>query len=248
MRESFKKHKKIYIIIILLFIVAFLSVTGYVLYKKVYLDINKLNIKLNGDKAITLKLDEEYKELGAKASFRNKSLTNNIKVKGSVDTKKVGEYKLTYIVKKENLKKELTRTIKVIDDVNPVITLTGNSKISLTVGDDYKEPGFVANDNYDGNITDKVVVTNNIDKNKKGNYEVVYKVSDTSNNSFEIKREVEYKEKVKSLPNIGSSASRIAVLNYHFFYDENTEKGNQSIFISTRKFEEQLKYLKDNNY
>ena len=81
MRESFKKHKKIYIIIILLFIADFLSVTGYILYKKVYLDINKLNIKLNGDKAITLKLDEEYKELGAKASFRNKNLTNNIKVK-----------------------------------------------------------------------------------------------------------------------------------------------------------------------
>lgn len=248
LKEKSKKKKIVLIVLITVLAILILSFTSYILYKKVYLDINKLNIKLNGDKAITLKLDEEYKELGAKASFRNKSLTNNIKVKGSVDTKKVGEYKLTYIVKKENLKKELTRTIKVIDDVNPVITLTGDSKISLTVGDDYKEPGFVANDNYDGNITDKVVVTNNIDKNKKGNYEVVYKVSDTSNNSFEIKREVEYKEKVKSLPNIGSSASRIAVLNYHFFYDENTEKGNQSIFISTRKFEEQLKYLKDNNY
>ena len=247
-KEKSKKKKIVLIVLITVLAILILSFTSYVLYKKVYLDINKLNIKLNGDKAITLKLDEEYKELGAKASFRNKSLTNNIKVKGSVDTKKVGEYKLTYIVKKENLKKELTRTIKVIDDVNPVITLTGDSKISLTVGDDYKEPGFVANDNYDGNITDKVVVTNNIDKNKKGNYEVVYKVSDTSNNSFEIKREVEYKEKVKSLPNIGSSASRIAVLNYHFFYDSKTEVCNELICEPVDKFREQLDYLRDNEF
>lgn len=241
-----KKILLISLIILLSFLVLFF--TCYILYKNVYLDINKLSIKLNGDKNITLKLDDEYKELGAKASFRSKSLTNNIKLKGNVDTKKIGVYKITYIIKKENLIKELVRTINVIDDINPVITLTGDSKISLTVGDDYKEPGYIANDNYDGDITDKVVVTNNIDKNKKGNYEVIYKVSDTSNNSFEVKREVEYKEKVKLLPSNDSTATRIAVLNYHFFYDEAYEKGNQSIFISTKKFEEQLKYLKDNNY
>ena len=110
LKEKSKKKKIVLIVLITVLAILILSFTSYILYKKVYLDINKLNIKLNGDKAITLKLDEEYKELGAKASFRNKSLTSNIKVKGSVDTKKVGEYKLTYIVKIENLKKECKST------------------------------------------------------------------------------------------------------------------------------------------
>lgn len=44
-------------------------------------------------------------------------------------------------------------------------------------------------------------------------------------------------------------ANSIAVLNYHFFYD--ASKGqtcNESICLEASKFEEQLKYLKDNNY
>ena len=40
----------------------------------------------------------------------------------------------------------------------------------------------------------------------------------------------------------------IAVLNYHFFYDETKEACNESICLSTQKFREQLDYLKQNNY
>ncbi len=38
-------------------------------------------------------------------------------------------------------------------------------------------------------------------------------------------------------------------MNYHFFYDDTLgEKCNQIICLKTSKFEEQLKYLSDNNY
>ena len=46
----------------------------------------------------------------------------------------------------------------------------------------------------------------------------------------------------------GEKATQIAVLNYHFFYDKKTETCYEDICIDTTKFEEQLKYLKDNNY
>lgn len=46
----------------------------------------------------------------------------------------------------------------------------------------------------------------------------------------------------------GESATDIAVLNYHFFYDKKTEKCNQTICLDIKKFEEQLKYLKENNF
>ena len=40
----------------------------------------------------------------------------------------------------------------------------------------------------------------------------------------------------------------IAVLNYHFFYDEVSGGCNESICLPVQKFKEHLKYLKDNNY
>ena len=44
-------------------------------------------------------------------------------------------------------------------------------------------------------------------------------------------------------------AKNIAVLNYHFFYDKNNgESCGESICLEKNKFEEHLKYLKDNNY
>lgn len=44
-------------------------------------------------------------------------------------------------------------------------------------------------------------------------------------------------------------ATSIAVLNYHFFYDkQNGMSCNESICLDIAKFEEQLKYLKDNGY
>ena len=243
--------KKWYVALTVLIVLIILLVTGYVLYKNIYMNKTNLLIELNGKNKITINYDDKYKEEGAKASFRSNDISNDIKVKGKVYTKKLGTYKITYSIRKSGLGKSLyknvIREVKVVDQDKPVITLSGDSKISLTVGDEYKEPGYSATDNYDGDITDKVIVTNNINKDKKGEYELLYKVSDSSDNSYEIKRQVSYKEK-KALPSMTGNASRIAVLNYHFFYDEATEKGNQSIFISTKKFEEQLKYLKDNNY
>lgn len=47
----------------------------------------------------------------------------------------------------------------------------------------------------------------------------------------------------------GKKAKEIPVLNYHFFYNPLLgEKCNETICLDINKFEEHLKYLKDNNY
>lgn len=56
-------------------------------------------------------------------------------------------------------------------------------------------------------------------------------------------------ENVYVAPPVSPYATQVAVLNYHFFYDGS--QGNhcgESICLDSRKFEEQLKYLKDNGY
>ncbi len=53
----------------------------------------------------------------------------------------------------------------------------------------------------------------------------------------------------KGLPSTDSKASSIAVINYHFFYDSSLGEGcNENICLDTKKFREQLQFLKDNGY
>ena len=223
---------------------------AYMYYDKVYLEkTSKISIELNGEKNIEIELNSEYEELGAKAKYRDEDITKSIKISGEVDNTKVGNYKITYMASTKKKSKKIERIITVVDKTPPVIKLKGDNPISVYQNEDYKEPGFTATDNYDGDLTKEVISTNNIDKTKLGTYEVVYKVSDKSGNEVEVKRTVKVVTAFKTLPNINAKATKIAVLNYHFFYDPTKkEYSGDGNFTSVQTFEEQLKYLKDNNY
>ena len=45
----------------------------------------------------------------------------------------------------------------------PVIELSGDSEMTIEAGTQYEEPGFSADDNYDGDLTEKVEKNNDID-------------------------------------------------------------------------------------
>ena len=76
----------------------------------------------------------------------------------------------------------------VTDKINPVIKLNGEESINIFINEKYKEPGYTAYDNIDGDITSKVTRINNI-KNEVGSYEIIYKVVDSSNN-ITVKRRI----------------------------------------------------------
>ncbi|MBR5662378.1 MAG: DUF5011 domain-containing protein [Bacilli bacterium] len=250
-RSSKKMILKLTIITFIITILAGVAFYGaYMYYDKVYLEkTSKIKITLNGDKNIELELNQEYEEFGATAKFRDKDITKSIKISGEVDNKKVGSYKISYTASTKNKSKKVERTITVVDKTAPVIKLKGNNPLSMYQNEEYKEPGFTATDNYDGDITSSVTSTNNIDKTKLGTYEVVYKVEDSSGNTAEEKRTVKVVTAFKTLPSLNAKATKIAVLNYHFFYDASKkEYSGDGNFTSVQTFEEQLKYLKDNNY
>lgn len=76
------------------------------------------------------------------------------------------------------------------DIEKPNITLSGSNTSYLYLGSTYKEPGYKATDNCSGNLTNKVVITNNINNQKTGTYYVTYKVTDEYNNTTTVKRTV----------------------------------------------------------
>lgn len=77
---------------------------------------------------------------------------------------------------------------KIQDTNSPKIELTNGNVVYLIKNEQYNEPGFVANDDCDGNITDKVVVSGEVNPSVSGSYTINYKVSDSNGNITEINR------------------------------------------------------------
>lgn len=235
-----KKYKKN---ILILFILVIILVSAFLLYDLVYLEYeSRPNIKLIGKIREEINLDEKYIEKGAKAYLRGKNISERIVKSGEVNAKKVGEYKIRYTVLNNKGRKRTTiiRKVLVIDNIKPIITLIGKNEISIYLNSQYVEKGYKAIDNVDGDITDKVKVTNNINITKLGQYLFTYSVTDASNNKMEITR------KVNVVRNKGTG---IAVLMYHFFYDKSAGgNASNSNYIEISTFESHISYLKQNNY
>lgn len=52
------------------------------------------------------------------------------------------------------------------------------SNITINIGEKYKEPGYKAYDSNGKDLTDEVIITNNINSNKPGTYTIIYKFKD----------------------------------------------------------------------
>lgn len=186
-----KLKKKVIIVIIILLLITLLGLIYYFCFQKEKEINHNVLFTLNEPLIQIVEYGEEYQELGAKVLIDNIDKSSMIKIdKENLNIKVLGEYKIKYYIVFNNKEYNYYRTVKVVDRTTPELTLEGNTKITMLVKETYKELGYKATDNYDGDITDKVIVENNIIAEKEGTYEVTYKVSDSSGNTKEAKREV----------------------------------------------------------
>ena len=70
------------------------------------------------------------------------------------------------------------------DETAPLITMLGKSPDTLIVktATSYNDPGATATDNEDGDVTDNIVVSTNINTNVVGSYRIYYNVEDKAGN------------------------------------------------------------------
>lgn len=250
-----KKRTIIYCEIIAVIILA--VVTGIAVY------FNNQNnaiptIFLIGEDNIVLELNDNYEEQGAKAFINENDISGNIILEGQVDTSKVGEYKLKYTIFNLMNKNPISveRIVNVVDKTAPEITLKGKAEVTINVDDTYKDEGCTAFDNYDGDITNKISIIGEVDTKKEGTYTITYRVIDSSNNTAEATRKIIVKKKAIAVTDSSSTTSKVntskrglPVLMYHFFYDKSKgENGADANWMEVSAFENQMKYLADNNY
>ena len=118
-------------------------------------------------------------------------LTGKVKTDGEVDVKKTGDYVLTYTVEDSSGNKaEEKRTIHVVDTTAPIITLAGENTVYVQNGENYTEAGYMAQDGCDGDITDRVTVSGDVDTSTAGSYILTYEVKDSSGNEASMQRTV----------------------------------------------------------
>ena len=83
------------------------------------------------------------------------------------------------------------RVVSHYDALPPTILLQGAKTILIHIGESYEDPGYIALDNVDGEITDRVIVEGEVDIFKPGIYSLQYKVSDSHGNWSMALRTVE---------------------------------------------------------
>jgi len=71
------------------------------------------------------------------------------------------------------------------DTEAPIIVLKGSVTQNVALNSTYVEPGYTATDNKDGDITDLVNISSNVDTSIEGNYERTYSVIDEAGNQSE---------------------------------------------------------------
>lgn len=176
------------------FLLMVVTVSAIIIHKNVF----TLDVFLNGEEQIVLGYGDTYEEKGINASFYGSLLLKEprdatVQTSGTVDASVTGTYTLTYeavyildyYVGQKMYTNTIERTVEVVDTVPPVIELVYDPEAYTIPGESYKEEGYSAADEYDGDLTDKVLW-----EEKDG--KVYYSVSDLSGNIFKTEREIYY--------------------------------------------------------
>ncbi len=140
-------------------------------------------IKLKGNEEVLVCPNQKYKEEGFEITDNfDKNLKPEI-----IEN----ENEIIYVVKDSSGNKtKKIRKLVYADETKPEIKLKGFSKTYLWLNSKYNDAGFSANDNCDGNLTNKVKVTGKVDTSAPGAYKITYSVSDKAGNKQVVTREV----------------------------------------------------------
>ena len=213
MKNKTKKQTTKVILLSLLIALLLFIILGYNFILKQKLIIKNINNE-------TLEVNTNYKEIVPKICYGNKFSCKKIEYKktGQVNIKKLGLYKITYVINYKNKTKNIVKEIKVIDTTKPKITIK-EDKIKVCTNGMPTNTILKATDNYDGDITQKIKIT------KKGN-QATYTVKDSSGNTTSLTKHVEVKDTQKPIINLIGKKEETTEVNKQYKEKGATAKDN----------------------
>ncbi|MDP5275283.1 cadherin-like beta sandwich domain-containing protein [Chengkuizengella axinellae] len=154
----------------------------------------------------TVEVENNVESITVNAAVDNTDVSKTITIDGEEVSEKsielsIGETIIPVVVEETdggtNKRYEITvlREDSPADETPPVIQLNGSSIVTIYKNRTYTEQGATAHDNVDGDITDKIVISGNVDTSTTGEYIITYIVTDEAGNVAEAKRTVKVKKK-----------------------------------------------------
>lgn len=138
---------------------------------------------------ISIEVNSKFEDPGCQAYYHNQDVSSQVKVHGKVQTDRLGIYSLTYEINCFPFRDKRVRKVKVIDPESPVLELKGPKEVIVCPNKSYDEEGYTAMDNYDGDLTKKVEIT-------QGDGKINYRVVDTSGNETKVDRKITHQDQV----------------------------------------------------
>jgi peptidoglycan/xylan/chitin deacetylase (PgdA/CDA1 family) len=151
----------------------------------VYDDREAPVITLEGEEALQVEKGEAYEEPGYTATDDcDGDLTAAVTVEET-------DGKLLYTVTDSyGNQGTAERTIDYVDTKPPVLTLSGDAEVWMKAGQTYVDPGFIAEDLGDGDLTSLVTVSGTVNQYHASDYELLYTVTDAAGNTATATRTV----------------------------------------------------------
>ena len=124
-----------------------------------------------------------------------------------------------------------------------VIGVNGDEDTYVLKGEEYLEAGAHAAEPVDGVLTASIETSGSVDTSVPGDYEVTYRVSDSSGHVAEAVRTVHVVDEMETMD------GGVPILMYHYVYTEDDQPDtlNANYLLDT-KLGEQLAYLVENDF
>jgi N-acetylmuramoyl-L-alanine amidase len=155
-------------------------------------NLDNIDFRLNDSQYNTISVNTPYEEKGASLFIDGVDYSSLVSIDSSnLDIGHVGTYHISYTyVSDLNQVRTLYRTIRVVDNESPVITMLGSNVYTMLVNDTYDEAGVLVSDNSLEDLSGKVIIESNLNTSYPGVYSIKYSVKDSSGNESFIVRTV----------------------------------------------------------
>ncbi|MBR3204161.1 DUF5011 domain-containing protein [Candidatus Saccharibacteria bacterium] len=193
-------HSNLVFFLVLINLSLFFILVGFWSFTLYQMSVADVKFELKGEEEITLISGEAFSDPGFSADYCTQKkcldisnlVSTNISDIDSFNKKKTGDYNISYSLFYKNAlktwQKNSLRKVKIIDNKPPELTLSGEETIGIYEGDDFSDPGFSAMDDLEGDITERVSVSGEVNASEPGVYKISYSVSDESGNTSEKQR------------------------------------------------------------
>lgn len=150
-------------------------------------------IQLNGLSEERIAAFAAYTDPGALLLRGGDTTDTAVTVEGRVDTDVPGDYTLTYRAEYRGRCYTAQRLIHVEDREAPELTLSGETDVTVSRFDLFQDPGAVAQDRCDGDLTAAIQVT---DRESGDVHILTYTVADQAGNTASVTRRVTVRDVV----------------------------------------------------